>query len=101
MKIPIGVIKISKIAAAPDACLPTPEWETYNSKSRGSKTSVPINYTITGNIFEQLQVGKQVYIEHDREPSEDYSRFFRSSVVESFDENTFTTKNSVYSYMFL
>ena len=94
-------ILIQKIGAMPDALFPTPKSEDYIPGQDNGDVSLPIEYTIEGDLIENIEVGYPVSVWRSKRNGVEAPGYFKSSKVTMKTENTFNTLNSQYKYELL
>lgn len=94
-------VKLTKIAALPDAIVPSTTKDNY-MYGEENLLSVPVDYTLTGILTNRIHVDGTVWIERDSRNGVISSGTFRSSTVTEVITNdegvvtAFKTLNSHY-----
>ena len=64
----------------------------------GDNKSLPIDYSIEGELVDRIIIGKPVLVLRDMRNGVSASGIFQTSVVTKVTKKTFHTRNSVYDY---
>ena len=75
--------------------------EHIAGESQGDNYSIPIEYNLEGYLLDEIEVGKNVFIDRTKRNGVDVRGVFTTSRVTEVGENYFKTQNSLYSYKFL
>jgi hypothetical protein len=97
------MIQIKKIAVVAGGLAPMEkDMHVSGTSSNVSKNkSLPIEYTIEGELVDPIQIGKCVNVLRTKRNGVVVIGYFNTSQVTEITENTFKTQNSVYSYNYL
>ena len=60
--------------------------------------SVPLEYTVEGELIAPIEIGKSVFVQRTKRNGVPATGFFATSPITEITENTFKTRNSVYTY---
>lgn len=96
-------IVIKKIAAVAGGIAPMAN-DAYvpgTGNNIDENKSIPIEYTIEGKLINTIEVGVGVNVMRTKRNGVEATGFFQTSTVTEITENTFKTKNSVYTYKYI
>lgn len=96
-------IVIKKVAAVAGGYAPM-ENDAYipgTGNNIKENKSLPIEYTIEGNLIDPIEIGKSVCVLRTKRNGVEATGFFQTSAVTEILKNTFKTNNSVYIYHYL
>ncbi len=94
-------VKISKRAEVTGG-LPAIAINAYQTGTlQPENYSLPLDYTIEGELVGTIKVGAPVYVLRDIRNGVPYPGEFITTTVTEVTDTTFRTKNSVYEYSFL
>ncbi len=95
-------IRLSKIAAAPNAVFPSAEWhEHVQGEDMHPTKSIPIDYWVEGELLAEVRIGGPVYIARDIRNGHKVTGLFSSSLVRKIEGDLITTGNSIYKIEYL
>jgi len=93
-------VKISKVAAEENAYRPTPEMSDFQPGHENPGVSLPVSYTITGWLHNDIEVGRSLYVKRDTRNGVVMPGIFNTSPVKEIEPFPggllFHTENSVY-----
>ncbi len=88
-------VRLTKISEAPNPLIKVGDPETYKY-GQINFTSVPIDYTVEGNLCYDVEVGLPVIMQREKRNGVVAPGVLRTSPVTKITENGFETLNSVY-----
>jgi hypothetical protein len=96
-------IVIKKVAAVSTGLAPMENAEYIPGTGNNIKEnkSLPIEYTIEGHLIYPMEVGLGISVLRTKRNGVEATGIFQTSIVTEITENTFKTKNSVYTYNYL
>jgi hypothetical protein len=97
------IIQIKKIAAVGGGLAPM-EKDKYvpgTANNISENKSLPIEYSIEGNLLHPLEVGNVVFVARTKRNGIAANGYFQTSKITEVTDNTFKTQNSIYAYNFL
>ena len=98
-------IRIEKIAEAEGGLPANPKQNHVDGQEQDENHSLPVEYTIEGDLMGTISVGHSVVVNRDTRNGVKMFGFFTTSVVQTISPKvnggTFKTRNSVYNFKFL
>ena len=96
-------IIITKIAAVAGGLAPidADKYVAGTNQTFVENKSLPIEYTIEGELVTPIEIGKSLMVHRHKRNGVVSEGFFTTSIITSVSSDTFTTKNSVYRYMYV
>lgn len=89
-------ITFQKLAAAPNALVPTPEFDAYKQGQDNGQVSLPVDYTLKGSLIDDVIVGKSVRILRTERNGVKAAGLTTTTPVKKIVGNKIHTSNSVY-----
>ena len=89
-------IKIRKLKATDAPIVPTPPFATYKQGEDNGPVSLPIEYTATGMLQFDAQVGEGLRILRDTRNGEQCTGAMQTSPVTKIEDGKVYTGNSIY-----
>ena len=94
-------IRIEKIAEAQGGHPANDRKLHVDGQEQDENVSLPLEYTIEGDLLGTISVGKPVVVARDTRNGVKVLGIFTTSAVQEMNESTFKTRNSVYNFKFL
>jgi hypothetical protein len=94
-------IKIEKVAEVQTGLPANPKAAHVDGQVQNENFSLPLEYTIEGELVGQIAVGNGVLVARDTRNGVKADGMFTTSVVTEVTEKQFRTRNSVYNYSVL
>ena len=94
-------IKIEKVAENPTGLPANPRAAHVDGQMQNENFSLPLEYTIEGELVGQIAVGNGVLVVRDIRNGVKSDGYFTTSEVVEVTDTQFKTRNSVYNYRML
>ena len=94
-------IRIEKISAVETGLPANPRHLHVDGQAQDETYSLPLEYTIEGELVREILEGKSVVVVRDTRNGVQALGMFNTSPVTKVTEDQFYTQNSVYNYKFL
>ena len=94
-------IRIEKVAESGTGLPANARLNHIDGQEQNPNFSLPLEYTIEGDLIGSIAVGKPVVVDRDTRNGVKITGLFATSAVQEVSHNTFKTRNSVYNYKFL
>ena len=94
-------IRIEKIGEVPSGLPSNPKGAHIDGQIQNENFSLPIEYTIEGNLIGEMEIGEPVTVARDTRNGVKVTGIFTTSPVQEIKGHTFKTRNSVYNFKFL
>ena len=89
-------VQIQKLSPSENPEFPSAAKETYLYGSINKGMSLPVDYTLTGKLVDDIEVGRGVDVARDTRNGVSCLGIFQSSPVTKIEGDLFHTLNSVY-----
>lgn len=89
-------VKITKVSSVESPLFPTPNMSEYKLGEINESVSLPVEYTIEGELIGEIEVGFPVTVSRTKRNEVVCAGLFQTSSVVSISENGFRTLNSNY-----
>lgn len=93
-------VRITKISAEEKPYAPTPDMSDYKAGEQNSGVSLPVKYTLTGYLRNDVEVGERLVVARDTRNGVKMQGIFSTSPVQDIElfpgGMLFHTENSVY-----
>jgi hypothetical protein len=89
-------VRLRKLAATENPLAPTPHFATYKQGEDNGMVSFPVEYTITGLLLLDVQVGTGLHVSRDSRNGEQCSGLMQTSPVTKLEPGRIFTNNSIY-----
>ena len=89
-------VKITKVSSVEFPLFPTPNMSEYKLGEINETVSLPVEYTIEGELVGEITVGFPVTVNRTKRNEVVCAGVFQTSAVVSVSENKFKTLNSHY-----
>ena len=94
-------VKISKVAEVRTGLPANPKDAHIDGQLQNENFSLPLEYTIEGDLLSKIEVGKSVHVLRSKRNGIEALGEFMTSPVTEVTETQFKTRNSVYTYSVL
>jgi 23S rRNA maturation-related 3'-5' exoribonuclease YhaM len=94
-------IRIEKIAESETGAPANPRQNHVDGQEQEPGYSLPLEYTIEGDLIGTITVGKPVVVDRDTRNGIKAPGLFTTTAVQVAHDGTFKTRNSVYNFQFL
>ena len=94
-------IRVSKVAEVATGLPANPKGAHVDGQVQNQNFSLPLEYTIEGNLLRPMKVGEAVWVDRDTRNGVKTPGTFTTSTVTEVTATQFKTRNSVYNYKVL
>lgn len=94
-------IRVSKVDEVSTGLPANPRGAHVDGQVQNENFSLPLEYTVEGNLIGKIEVGKGVNIDRDTRNGVKMTGLFSTSIVTEITPTQFKTRNSVYNYTML